>query len=89
MASGLFSIARSAGAQFGESGGVRQVVAELNDTLLFVSSARFGSMLTVLAGREADAGVLGYEMSQFVKGVHPFLATPARHAGTGSGDRSG
>ena len=46
-------------------------------------------MLTVLAGREADAGVLGYEMSQFVKGVHPFLATPARHAGTGSGDRSG
>jgi predicted regulator of Ras-like GTPase activity (Roadblock/LC7/MglB family) len=89
IASGLFSIARSAGAQFGESGGVRQVVAELDDTLLFVSSAGFGSMLTVLAGREADAGVLGYEMSQFVKSAHPFLATPARHAGTGSGDRSG
>src|SRR5258708_5902017 len=45
IASGLFSIARSAGAQFGESGGVRQVVAELDDTLLFVSSAGFGSML--------------------------------------------
>jgi predicted regulator of Ras-like GTPase activity (Roadblock/LC7/MglB family) len=89
IASGLFSIARSAGAQFGESGGVRQVVAELDDTLLFVSSAGFGSMLTVLAGREADAGVLGYEMSQFVKSAHPFLATPARPAGTGSGDRSG
>ena len=89
IASGLFSIARSAGAQFGQSGGVRQVVAELDDTLLFVASAGFGSVLTVLAGREADAGVLGYEMSQFVKSVRPFLATPARHAVTSNGDRSG
>jgi predicted regulator of Ras-like GTPase activity (Roadblock/LC7/MglB family) len=89
IASSLFSIARSAGTQFGGSGGVRQVVAELDDTLLFVSSAGSGSVLAVLAGRDADAGVLGYEMSQFVKSVHPFLATPARHAGASSGDRSG
>jgi predicted regulator of Ras-like GTPase activity (Roadblock/LC7/MglB family) len=88
IASGLFSIARSAGAMFGNSEGVRQVLAELDDTLLFVSSAGFGSVLTVLAGRDADAGVLGYEMSQFVKSVQPFLATPPRHA-TSSRDRSG
>ena len=81
IASGLFSIARSAAAKFGGSDGVRQVVAELDDTLLFVSSAGFGSVLTVLADREADAGVLGYEMVQLVKSVRPFLATPARQPG--------
>ena len=81
IASGLFSLARTASVRFGGSDGVRQVVAELNDTLMFVSSAGFGSVLTVLADREADAGVLGYEMSQLVKSVRPFLATPARRPG--------
>jgi predicted regulator of Ras-like GTPase activity (Roadblock/LC7/MglB family) len=86
IASGLFSIARSAGAKFGSSDGVRQVVAELDDTMLFVSSAGYGSVLAVVAYREADAGVLGYEMSQLVKSVRPFLATPARQAGAGPGN---
>lgn len=85
IASGLFSIARSAAARFGNSDGVRQVVAELDDTLLFVSSAGYGSVLTVLADREADAGIIGYEMSQLVKSVRPFLSTPARHSGDASG----
>jgi predicted regulator of Ras-like GTPase activity (Roadblock/LC7/MglB family) len=82
IASGLFSIARSAAAKFGGSDGVRQVVAELDDTLLFVSSAGFGSVLAVLADREADAGVLGYEMFQLVKSVRPFIGTTARNAGS-------
>lgn len=81
IASGLFSVARTAAAKFGRSDGVRQVVAELDDTMMFTSSAGFGSVLTVLADRDADAGVLGYEMAQLVKAVRPFLATPARRAG--------
>jgi predicted regulator of Ras-like GTPase activity (Roadblock/LC7/MglB family) len=81
IASGLFSLARTAAARFGDSDGVRQVVAELDDRLLFVSSAGYGSVLTVLAERDADAGVLGYEMAQLVKSVRPFLATPARNTG--------
>lgn len=81
IASGLFSLARTAAVRFGDSDGVRQVVAELDDSLLFVSSAGFGSVLTVLAAREADAGVLGYAMTQLVKSVRPFLATPARQPG--------
>jgi predicted regulator of Ras-like GTPase activity (Roadblock/LC7/MglB family) len=80
IASGLFSIARSAATKFGGSDGVRQVVAELDDTLLFVSAAGFGSVLAVLADREADAGVLGYEMFQLVKSVRPFLSTIVRSA---------
>jgi predicted regulator of Ras-like GTPase activity (Roadblock/LC7/MglB family) len=83
IASGLFSLARTAAVRFGGSDGVRQVVAELDDTLLFVSSAGYGSVLTVLADRETDAGVLGYEMSQLVKSVRPFLAMPARQSGGG------
>lgn len=78
IASGMFSLARSAGAQFGSAGGVRQVVAELDDTLLFVSTAGQGAVLAVTSGREADAGVLGYEMSILVKSVRPYLETPVR-----------
>lgn len=87
IASGLFSLARTAAVRFGGSDGVRQVVAELDDTLMFVSSAGFGSVLTVLADRDTDAGVLGYEMSQLVKSVRPFLTTPSRQSG--SGQRAG
>jgi predicted regulator of Ras-like GTPase activity (Roadblock/LC7/MglB family) len=85
IASGLFSMARSAAAKFGGSDGVRQVVAELDDTLLFVSSAGFGSALTVLADREADAGVLGYEMFQLVKSASPLLGITARNGGVNGG----
>jgi predicted regulator of Ras-like GTPase activity (Roadblock/LC7/MglB family) len=86
VASGLFSLARSAGERVGGGGGVRQVVAELDDTLLFVSAAGSGAVLAVVASREADPGVLGYEMSQLVKSVRPYLATPVRQAVSAPGD---
>lgn len=88
IASGLFSLARSAGAQFGSSPGVRQVVAELDDTLLFVSAAGSGAVLAVVADKEANAGVLGYEMSILVKSVHPYLATAKRRPIPSSGGAS-
>ncbi|XVU27942.1 roadblock/LC7 domain-containing protein [Actinoplanes sp. CA-054009] len=78
IASGLFSLARSAGSRFGGGDGVRQVVAELDETLLFVSAAGSGAVLAVVAGKAADPGVLGYEMAQLVKSVRPYLSTPAR-----------
>jgi hypothetical protein len=56
------------------------VVVELDSTLLFVSTAGSGTCLAVLAGREADAAVLGYEMTMLVKSVRPYLMTPARQA---------
>jgi predicted regulator of Ras-like GTPase activity (Roadblock/LC7/MglB family) len=80
IASGFVALARSTGVRFGGSDMVRQVVAELDDTVLFVSSAGSGSVLTVLADRDADPGVVGYEMSQLIKSVRSFLATPAREA---------
>lgn len=81
IASGLFSMARSAGAMFGTSPGVRQVLAELDDALLFVSSAGHGSVLTVLADKEAEAGALGYAMLEFVNSLQSSLATPDRQTG--------
>ncbi|WP_267241994.1 roadblock/LC7 domain-containing protein [Streptomyces sp. PR69] len=80
LASGLYSLGRSAGARFGDGGEVRQVVVELDSTLLFVSAAGSGTCLAVLAGREADAAVLGYEMAMLVKSVRPYLVTPARQS---------
>ena len=80
LAAGLCGIARTIGATFGGDG-VRQVVAELDAALVSVSSAGYGSVLAVLAGREADAGVLGYEMTQLVKSVAPFLAARPRRRG--------
>ncbi|MEU3447556.1 roadblock/LC7 domain-containing protein [Streptomyces thermolilacinus] len=80
LASGLYSLGRSAGARFGGGDEVRQVVVELDNTLLFVSTAGSGTCLAVVAGRETDAAVLGYEMTMLVKSVRPYLVTPARHA---------
>ncbi|MCH0565920.1 MULTISPECIES: roadblock/LC7 domain-containing protein [unclassified Streptomyces] len=82
LASGLYSLGRSAGVRFGDGGDVRQVVVELDSTLLFVTTAGSGTCLAVLAGREADAAVLGYEMAMLVKSVRPYLVTaPRQHAG--------
>lgn len=78
LASGLYSLGRSAGIRFGDGGEVRQVVVELAQTLLLVSTAGSGTCLAVLAGREADAAMLGYEMAMLVKSVRPYLVTPAR-----------
>ncbi|GAA3152185.1 roadblock/LC7 domain-containing protein [Streptomyces rameus] len=81
LASGLYSLGRSAGVRFGDGGEVRQVVVELDATLLFVATAGSGTCLAVLAGREADAAVLGYEMTMLVKSVRPYLVTaPRQHA---------
>ncbi|NJQ04214.1 roadblock/LC7 domain-containing protein [Streptomyces lonarensis] len=80
LASGLYSLARSAGVRFGDGGEVRQVVVELDSTLLFVATAGHGAVLAVLAGREADAAVLGYEMAMLVKSARPSLMTPDRRS---------
>jgi predicted regulator of Ras-like GTPase activity (Roadblock/LC7/MglB family) len=78
LASGIYSLARSAGKRFDSDGNVRQVVTELSTTVLYVVSAGYGAQLAVLAGREADASVLGYEMAMMVKSVQPHLAIPPR-----------
>ncbi|GAA4896886.1 putative regulator of Ras-like GTPase activity (Roadblock/LC7/MglB family) [Stackebrandtia albiflava] len=73
VASGLFSLARNTG-----GGGVRQVVAELDDHIVFVSSGGSQTRLVVVAGNDTDVSVLAFEMAQLIKGVAHHTATPAR-----------
>jgi predicted regulator of Ras-like GTPase activity (Roadblock/LC7/MglB family) len=85
MASGLCSLSQQVGTRFGGGDGVRQVVAELGEIILFVTAASEGTVLAVLAGREVDAGILSYEMGRLSTQVPTYLATPSRH-GSGNGN---
>lgn len=82
LASGLFSIARSAGTKFDGSNEVRQVVTELKSSQLFIAWAGYNSVLAVLARAEADPAVVGFEMARLIKSVRPFLGTATRSAAT-------
>ncbi|MCI2416642.1 roadblock/LC7 domain-containing protein [Saccharopolyspora sp. K220] len=72
------SLARNGGRRFGAGDGVRQVVAEFDGLVFFVSAAGPGAVLVVLTSPDADASVLGYEIAQLVKRVPAHLTTPTR-----------
>jgi uncharacterized protein len=80
LASSMCSLAHQVGARFGDPGsaGFRQVVTELDDMTLFVTAAAAGSALAVLASREVDPRIMGYEIERLVKQVPAHLATPSR-----------
>ena len=84
LASGICSLAQQVGARFGTGpgDGVRQVVTELEDTVLFVTSASIGSVIAVLADRAVDVKVLGYELTKLCSQVPHFIATPSRPSGS-------
>lgn len=79
-ASGLFSLARSAAAVGGRPEAVRQVLVELDEALIFISSAGLGTVLAVVTSREADAALVGFETQKFIASVRAFLPTPERAA---------
>jgi predicted regulator of Ras-like GTPase activity (Roadblock/LC7/MglB family) len=79
LASSLCSLAQQVGTRFGGGDGVRQVVSELGEIILFVTAASSGSVLAVLASRDVDAGILSYEMGKLCTQVPEYLATPTRH----------
>lgn len=80
LSSGICSLTQQVGKIFGKSDndGVRQVITELDETILFVTAASVGSVLAVLADRDVDARVLGFELEKLCKQVPAILATPSR-----------
>ena len=80
LASSMCSLAQQVGARFGDAGsaGFRQVVTELGDIMLFVAAAATGSALAVLAGRDVDPRIMGYEIERLVRQVPAHLSTPSR-----------
>jgi predicted regulator of Ras-like GTPase activity (Roadblock/LC7/MglB family) len=78
LAAGLVSLARGTGLHFG-GGEVRQTVVEMESGFLLVTAAGSGTCLAVIAGPDADLGLVAYEMAIMVKrsGEHIRVTTRA------------
>jgi predicted regulator of Ras-like GTPase activity (Roadblock/LC7/MglB family) len=68
IVAGLRSLADGAARVMG-SGGVAQVIVEMHDAYLFVASISDGSALGVVAMKDANLGLVGYEMTVLVERV--------------------
>ena len=77
MAAGFQSLAKGASRHF-QAGPVRQTVVEMESAFLFVTAAGQGACLTVLAGSDADLGLVAYEMAMLVTRVGEFMIAPER-----------
>ncbi|WP_433604360.1 roadblock/LC7 domain-containing protein [Dactylosporangium sp. CA-139114] len=84
VAAGLQSLARGAGRHFG-GGAVRQTIIEMESAFLFVTAAGRGACLAVLAGADADIGLVAYEMAMLVQRVGQSLTASARGVEGGHG----
>jgi predicted regulator of Ras-like GTPase activity (Roadblock/LC7/MglB family) len=72
IVAGLRSLADGAARVMG-AGGVSQVVVEMHDAYLFVASISDGSALGVVAVRDANLGLIGYEMTVLVERIGAHL----------------
>lgn len=79
IAAGLTSLSLGASRCFGY-GNVEQVMVEMSTGFLFVASISDGSCLGVLSERDADVGLVGYEMTMLVDRFGSVL-TPQVRAG--------
>ena len=78
VTSGLLSVTAGAARIF-DGDDVRQTVVEMGRGYYLVMSIRDGSILAALAGKDADVGVVGYEMAKLAKQAGEVL-TPAIRA---------
>ena len=77
IATGQQSLARGVGELFG-GGGLLQIIVELANLWLFVSTAGRGTHLAVLADQDVDAEVMALAMHTLVLQVGQHLGTEAR-----------
>lgn len=80
LTSGLVGVTMGA-ARLLDSVEVRQTVVEMGRGYLLVMTIRDGSILAVLATREADLGIVGYEMVRLVHQAGERLTPALRAAG--------
>lgn len=79
IAAGLTSLSQGAARCFGH-GEVDQVMVEMSTGFLFVASISDGSCLGILADKDSDVGMVGYEMTMLVERFGTVL-TPQVRAG--------
>lgn len=82
IASGIASLSGAASVEFGNgSGDVRHAMTEYDGGLLLIIQAGEGAHLTVVAGGDADAGVIGHNMHELVEQLGDnLIAEPRDHA---------
>jgi hypothetical protein len=88
IATGQQSLARGIGDAF-EGGPVRQVIVEMADLWLFITTAGRGTHLAVLASQDVDAEVMAVAMDTLVQQVGKKLGTEARGAAAADGGGRG
>ncbi|GGL02330.1 roadblock/LC7 domain-containing protein [Mangrovihabitans endophyticus] len=81
MAAGFQSLAKGASRHF-RAGPVRQTVVEMETAFFMVTAAGQGACLAVLAGEDADLGLIAYEMAMLVVRVGETMDAPGRHGVT-------
>lgn len=92
IAAGIQSLSHGASVEFGDgTGGVRQAMTEFYGGILFVVEAGEGAHLAVVAGEDADVGLVGHNMNELVEQIGEHLSAPPRESGDGDdarGDRT-
>lgn len=84
IAAGIQSLSHGASVEFGDgSGGVRSAMAEFYGGVLFIVEAGEGAHLAVVTDEDADAGLVGHNMSELVEQLGAHLsARPRRPSST-------
>jgi predicted regulator of Ras-like GTPase activity (Roadblock/LC7/MglB family) len=86
IAAGVQALSQGASMEFGDgTGGVRHSMTEFHGGILFIVEAGEGAHLAVLAGEDADVGLVGHRMNELVEQIGPFLTAPPRHEQTTNG----
>lgn len=80
VATGQQSLARSVGQRF-DGGPVHQVIIEMDNLWLFITTAGAGTHLAVLARQDVDAEVMAVAMGTLVQQVGQVLGTAPRSDG--------
>ncbi|MCX5355784.1 roadblock/LC7 domain-containing protein [Streptomyces mirabilis] len=88
IATGQQSLARGVGQLF-QGGSVHQVIVEMDDLWLFITSAGKGTHLAVVASQEVDAEVMAVAMHTLVQQVGQKLGTAERSSLTNDAGQDG
>ncbi|MFC9735755.1 roadblock/LC7 domain-containing protein [Streptomyces roseolus] len=81
IAAGIQSLSQGASMEFGDgTGGVRSAMTEFYGGILFIVEAGEGAHLALITAEEADAGLVGHNMSELVEQLGEHLTAPPRTA---------
>ncbi|CAL9537882.1 Serine protease inhibitor [Streptomyces sp. enrichment culture] len=81
IAAGIQSLSHGASVEFGDgTGGVRSAMAEFYGGVLFIVEAGEGAHLAVVTAEDADAGLVGHNMSELVEQLGEHLTARPRNS---------